>query len=67
MSKGPLQLHSPVTKLAGACQSSLAMTRGVAGDGPGKFDELHGAPPPYLHYAAATGPPAGTAIASCND
>lgn len=46
--------------LAGACQSSLAMTRGAAGDGPGKFDEPHGAPPPYLHCAAANGPPAGT-------
>ena len=55
----PLLVPFPVTMLADACRSSLAMTRAVAEDGLGKFDELHGAPPPRRHCAAADGPPEG--------
>ena len=53
----PLLLPFLVTKLADACRSSLAMTHAVAGDGLGNSDELHGAPPPRRHCAAADGPP----------
>ena len=55
----PLLVPFLVTKLADACRSNLAMTRAVAGDGLGNFDELHGAPPPRRHCAAADGPPEG--------
>ena len=53
----PLLVPFPVTRLADACRSSLAMTRAAAGDGPGNSDERHGAPPPRRHCAAADGRP----------
>ena len=47
-----------MTMLAGACRSSLAMTRATAADGLESYDELHGAPPPPRRCVAADGPPA---------
>lgn len=45
--------------LAGVCRNSLAMIHAVAEDGLGNFAELHGAPPPRRHCAAADDPPEG--------